>query len=104
VTAAIIFVGRALFVVDGALSCIQGRGCCLPPFVLCAWQRRGPLWEHHPGRPCQSSGPESRSTLSDGREIHQVRRGLVPLLTLLMSRILTSNGCGEWDRSREEEQ
>src|SRR5699024_5712653 len=82
-TAAFIFVGRALFVVDGALSCIHGcffihgLGCCLPPFVLRAGQRRGPLREHHPGRPCQSSGPESRSTLSDGREIHQVRRGRV---------------------------
>src|SRR5699024_12039156 len=58
-------VGRGPFLYSWVLF-YSWRGCCLPPFSLWAWQRRRPLREHHPGRPCQSSGPESRSTLSDG--------------------------------------
>jgi hypothetical protein len=47
VTAAIIFVGRALFVLDGALSCIHGRGCCLPPFRCGRGARDGfCVWGH----------------------------------------------------------
>src|SRR5699024_5827190 len=50
----IYFLGRALFVVDGALSCIHGcffihgRGCCLPPFVSRAGRPRRVLCVGHP--------------------------------------------------------